>query len=156
MNKTNTQKPIRKRVQIFFNEPSLTVQEFKDETDINKIVARARLTGELPQNNRKPQYGDFTEVPDYQTALNIIQEAEESFMSLPSKIRQRFGNDPGQLIDFMSNPQNEAEARALGLVDIKPSKEGDTPLKSKPPSPSEGKKDALASKKQPEGAQAEV
>jgi len=36
--------------------------------------------------------------------------------SLPSKIRDRFGNDPSQLLSFLADSSNKDEAISLGLV----------------------------------------
>lgn len=97
-------------------EPTLAQQHAREETDINTIVRRFGLTGELPNNVRVPRYGDFTAVSDYQTAMNMVMEANEAFMQLPADVRSRFNNDPGALVDFMSDDSNRAEAEKLGLV----------------------------------------
>lgn len=97
-------------------EPTRTQQQFKEECDINTIVERFGLTGELPENVRVPVDGDFTGVTDYQTALNLILEAEASFMEFPANVRERFHNDPGELVSFVSDPANLEEARKLGIA----------------------------------------
>lgn len=97
-------------------EPTLAQQHAREETDINTIVRRFGLTGELPNNVRVPRYGDFTAVSDYQTAMNMVMEANQAFMQLPADVRSRFNNDPGALVDFMSDDSNRAEAEKLGLV----------------------------------------
>jgi phage internal scaffolding protein len=98
------------------SEPTLAQQHARDECDINTIVRRFGLTGELPNNVRVPRYGDFTAVSDYQTAMNMVIEANEAFMQLPAEVRSRFNNDPGALVDFISDDSNRAEAEKLGLV----------------------------------------
>lgn len=97
-------------------DKSLTKQSFLEESDINTIVRRFALTGELPSNVRAPQYGDFTGVADYHSALNAIRIAEESFYSMPAEVRLRFDNDPGKFVDFCSDDNNRQEAEKLGLV----------------------------------------
>jgi len=97
-------------------EPTLAQQHAKDECDINTIVRRFGLTGELPSNVRAPQYGDFTMATDYHTAMNAVIAANESFMQLPADIRTRFNNDAGAFVDFCSDENNRAEAEKLGLV----------------------------------------
>lgn len=106
------------RVCQYNDEPTLTIQSEKDACDIDKIVSKFKTTG-LMTNVRQdtPQYGDFSEVTDYQTALIRIQEADEAFMTLPAAIRKRFDNDPGKLIQFLENSENRAEALELGLID---------------------------------------
>ena len=97
------------------NEPSLTQQSFADECDINTIVERFGLTGQLPEP-LSPQYGDFSAVGDFQSAMNAIADAQSGFMSLPGHLRARFANDPGNLISFLEDPANLDEAVRLGLV----------------------------------------
>ena len=95
---------------------SLTQQHQKEDADINTIVARFGLTGELPFADRQPRYGDFSDVTDYHSAMNAVREATEDFMSLPADLRSRFQNDPAALIDFLASDANRDEAIKLGLV----------------------------------------
>ncbi|WNK13751.1 MAG: internal scaffolding protein [Microvirus sp.] len=95
---------------------SLAVQDQRDEVDINTIVRRFGLTGELPSDVRAPVYGDFTVVNDYQTALNAVLSAQAAFMEMPASVRERFGNDPQAFVEFCSDPVNGVEARKLGLL----------------------------------------
>ncbi|WNK12396.1 MAG: internal scaffolding protein [Microvirus sp.] len=96
-------------------DESRTIQEQKEDADINTVVRRFGLTGELPSDLRTPQYGDFTGITDYQTALNSIQAANEAFMQLPAKIRSRFEHDPAKYVDFCMNPENRKEGEELGI-----------------------------------------
>lgn len=96
-------------------EKSLTQQHLADECNINKLVERFVVTGELPQLNMPPLQGDFTEAPTYQEALNLMIEANKSFMALPAKVRNKFENDPGEFVEFCSNEANRDEIRAMGL-----------------------------------------
>lgn len=97
-------------------DASLAQQQFKEECDINNIMHKFGLTGLLPQNPLEPNYGDFSGVNDYHSALNAIISAEAQFDALPAELRARFDNDPSNLIDFMDNPENRGEAEKLGLV----------------------------------------
>lgn len=115
-------------------EPTLTQQHYKDEVDINTIVKNFGLTGELPQNIRMPVYGDFSQVVDYHTAHNAMRHAEEAFMALPAKVRERFQHNPQKFVEFCSDDANAAEARALGLVDGPPP-DLNSPPPSTPPNP---------------------
>lgn len=91
-------------------------QEFKDECDINVIVERFGLTGELPQGVSIPFQADFEEVFDYQSALNMLIAAEEAFMQYPADIRARFQNDPEQFVAFVSDEANKDQVKAWGLT----------------------------------------
>lgn len=101
-------------------EPSLTQQQFADECDINTIVKRFGLTGQLPDNPRLPTYGDFTGVTDFQTALNAVRAAEEDFLALPGAIRAEFDNDPQKLLRAVEDPEQQAKLIRLGLATAKP------------------------------------
>lgn len=94
----------------------VTQQQFAEECDINTIVRRFGLTGELPENVRVPVSGDFTGVVDFQTAMQAVRRAEADFMELPGHIRARFENDPQRLMAFLENVKNRDEAISLGLV----------------------------------------
>lgn len=97
-------------------DPTRTVQESKDECDINVILERFGITGELPVNLRMPLQEEFYENMSYQDALAKIKAADDAFMQLPANVRERFQNNPGMFVDFASNPANLDECRRLGLA----------------------------------------
>lgn len=98
-------------------DKSLAVQSSKDETDINTIVKRFGLTGQVPTGYRMPVYADFLDVPDtYQGALEVVRRADQAFMKVPPAIRARFDNDPGQFIAFVSDPANLEACVKMGLA----------------------------------------
>ena len=100
---------------------SMTQAQFQDECDINKIMDRYMRTGCLsdPLNRMRPgTYGDFTEMGDYMENMNKIVQAREMFEALPAKVRERFGNNPGAMIDFVMDPANQKEAIDLGLLEV--------------------------------------
>lgn len=96
-------------------DESLTIQSGKDDADINVIVARFGLTGELPKDLKMPQSGDFSDLPDFQSALNMVRDAQQEFLRIPAELRARFGNDPGAYMSFVEDPANEAESVRLGF-----------------------------------------
>ena len=97
-------------------EPTRAQQHHRDECDINIILERFGKTGQLPVNTISGTYGDFSGVHDYHTALNAIIASEAEFDALPATIRNRFANDPANLIDFLDDPANKTEAESLGLI----------------------------------------
>jgi len=102
---------------IVFKDKHLTVQASKEEADINTIVKRFGLTGQVPTNVRIPLEMDFSEnVFDFRSAMNMVVAAEEAFLAMPADVRARFGNDPHAFVQFASDPENLAEARKLGLA----------------------------------------
>lgn len=106
----------RKRVSVTFNDPSLAIQSQKDEADINKIVRDFGVTGRVPTSVRVPEYGDFSGVSDYRSALEAIKAAETAFAQVPSKIRAEFNHDPGAWADYCLDPSNLPQLREWGLA----------------------------------------
>ena len=96
---------------------TMTKQSFKDECDINNILKKYETTGALPSLIlENPQYGDYSDVPAYQDALNIVMKAEDQFSSLSAKLRSRFDNDPAKFLAFVEDPNNREEMHELGLT----------------------------------------
>ncbi|MEO5351179.1 MAG: hypothetical protein H7836_16280 [Magnetococcus sp. YQC-3] len=97
-------------------DDSLAVQSAEEESNINTIVRRFGLTGELPNDLRMPISGDFSGVPDFHAAMNMVRSAQEEFLRVPADIRARFSNDPQQLMSFLEDDSNRDEARKLGFL----------------------------------------
>jgi len=93
-----------------------TQQHHKDECDINTIVKRFNLTGQLPVNLVMPQYGDFMGITDYHSAMTAVAQARETFDQLPARIRNRFMNDPEQFVNWATDEANIPEMIELGLA----------------------------------------
>jgi len=105
---------------------SLAKQSFRDASDINVIVKRFGLTGQLPMGNpRVPMTGDFCDAPDFQTSLNLVLAARQSFERLPAKWRERFGHDPANFLAFVEDEKNHDEAVRLGLIERPPERTRD-------------------------------
>lgn len=101
-------------------EPTLTKQEFAEEVDINTIVERFGVTGEMPQNVRVPLTSEFVETMDYRTSIDKIREADDAFMQFPAKIRAEFENDAAKFVAFVSDPANVDKVREWGLANPLP------------------------------------
>lgn len=99
-------------------------QSFKEECDINNILAQYAKTGLLtPVTSRPPMFVDVSDVGDYRTALENVRTARDLFMQLPATIRATFDNDPATFLDFASDPDNEDELREMGLLPPIPAEE---------------------------------
>lgn len=98
------------------DDPSLTVQADMEDADINTIVRRFHITGEMPVSVRLPEYQDYEDVFDFQSAQNAILEAERTFMSIPADVRAKFDNDPQLFLEFAQNPENYDGLVELGLA----------------------------------------
>ena len=112
----------RERVKLFFNKPSLTRQEFKAECDLGLLLKRFGRTPEGQQVLKNARgfaeglrFDDVSCVPDFRAARDAVNAASASFMALPAIVRRRFNNDAAEFLDFVQNPANLDEARALGL-----------------------------------------
>lgn len=96
---------------------SRTEQHFKKECDINEIIRNFVRTGiNSHPANGKPQFGDFTAFPDFREAQEMLVDATRKFEALPSRLRDRFGNDPRNLVSFVMDESNRDEAVKLGLA----------------------------------------
>jgi hypothetical protein len=100
------------------NDETLTQQQFAEDCDLNVLAIRFGLTGKpLPVEAIDPRYyGDMTDVPDLRTALDLVNDAKNKFMDLPSRIRTRFDNQPAKLWAFVNDPDNAEEAVRLGIL----------------------------------------
>lgn len=102
-------------------EESMVQQNLSAETDINNIMAKYAKTGQFHHvTPMAAEYGDFSNVPDYKTAMEHIMASNELFMELPAKVRDRFGNDPANFIEFATDAENIEELRKLGLAPAAP------------------------------------
>lgn len=104
-----------------FGNPTMTQQHFKDECDINRIMSRYQelgtpLVDPMIQCRAEPMFGDYSNIPTLQEAQNKLIEANEMFMSLPSSLRKRFGNDPIAFVEFCQDEGNVDEMRELGIL----------------------------------------
>lgn len=121
-------------------DPSLAIQSQADEADINVIVKRFGITGQLPQSIRIPEYGDFTGVGNFQAAMEYVAGAQSAFMELPAALRAEFNNDPGEFLAYVSDPLNaEAVRDTLGIeiegLSYPEDKGASNPPPSPPPAP---------------------
>lgn len=100
--------------------PTRTKQSFREQVNINSILARHRRSGMLDHvNGKTPFYGDVSGIADYQEALNVVHRASELFNGMSAAVRRRFDNDPVRMIEFLQDPSNLKEAQELGMV-VKP------------------------------------
>lgn len=95
---------------------SKTHQSFKDQCDINRIMAKAAKTGLIPSTQREPVYGDFASMPDFQEAQNIVLRSQQQFAALDAKVRAKFNNDPAKFLEWASDGSNAEEMATLGLL----------------------------------------
>lgn len=105
-----------KRVYTENKLPSKTDQSWRDDTDVNQILAKFHKTGQITHLAKiKGSYGDVSDVPDLDLAMQQIKDAEDAFMDLSAVVRKRFANSPSNMIEFLQDPKNNKEAIELGL-----------------------------------------
>lgn len=105
-------RPVRKT----FTEESKTQQSFKDECDVNTIMAKYQKFGLLEHvNTHQGDYGEFLGYPDFHEAMNAVRQAEEMFLTIPSEIRAQFGNSPEAFLQFAQDENNHDRMVELGL-----------------------------------------
>lgn len=91
-------------------------QSFKDECDINKIMEKFQKSGAITHFTKNaPIYGDHSSAELFEAQL-VVANAETMFAELPSSIRKKFDNNPGQFLEFVQNPANEKAMQELGLA----------------------------------------
>lgn len=111
----------RKRIQTEITGKTMTQQHMKEQCDVNSILERYRKTGHINHVRTSPgQYGDFSQYRDFRQSLDLVMDAQDQFNQMPAVLRKRFGNDPSQLLDFLSDPENQQEALKLGLLNAAP------------------------------------
>ncbi len=97
-------------------EESQTEQSHKDTCDINNIVYRFQKGAVLEhRNEHRGEYG-YATAQTYNEALNVVTKGMSMFEDLPSHIREKFKNDPGQFLEFVQNDKNAKEMVKLGLA----------------------------------------
>lgn len=107
----------RFRVTVDFPSPTRTHQSFKDECDINNILAGYERTGMVTHiNANKGFYEDVTNATSYHDAINTLLEAREAFMDLPAKVRKHFDNDPALFLESFEDPDQRQTLVDLGLI----------------------------------------
>lgn len=106
---------------------SLTEQQWKDYNNVSVLMQTYTQTKDPEIFNRtKAFYGDYTGIGDYESCLNQVLEAKESFESLPSDLRAKFRNDPRKFYEFVTDPNNKDQLHEIGLTD-KPKKSAISP-----------------------------
>lgn len=99
--------------------PSMTRQEFAADCDINNLMERYQNQdiGAIMRASQEPVYVDFTDMPsDLMSTLQLAQDAENAFMTLPAAVRREFDNDAVRFVDFASDPTNLDQMRNWGLA----------------------------------------
>ncbi len=84
-----------------------TKQSFRDECDIQKIMARAEKVGTISHLEKyEGVYADFSDF-DFHEQTNQLTRGREIFDALPSELRREFGQNPARFFAYVNNPENK-------------------------------------------------
>jgi len=96
--------------------PGLTKSDMKQESDINFIMSKYQKTGLVSfVNENQAEYMEAPEM-DFHEAMEYLAKSNELFGEMPSSLRKRFNNDPGEFLDFVHDENNADEMVKLGLA----------------------------------------
>lgn len=110
--------------------PTMTQQHYKDECDLNQILARHRVEGELnamqlrqllaqsamgADTARIPRFEDVSDLPDLSYIKKSFIAASRAFANLPVQARIAFGNNPEAFYSAMTDSKQHEKVRELGL-----------------------------------------
>lgn len=134
-----------KRVQTINLDTDKTDQSFKDDCDITSIINKFQKTGMVTHRSTKQgMYTEGSPIPSnttFQEAVQLVQDAQNRFESLPATTRDRFKNDPSNLLAFLSDPKNQEEAFNLGLTTRQPQNDESNDEQAVPSSKKQKKQD---------------
>lgn len=118
---------IHQRVTVDCGTEQMTKQSHKAECDIHNILKQYQRTGIVSHiSKQQARYEDLPDPMEFQEAMNIRLQAEEAFGSLPAKIRERYGNDPGQFLAALSDEDEHPFLRKMGVLKPLPKDAGTT------------------------------
>lgn len=120
------------------HDKSLAQQSQEEEANINTIVKRFGVTGQLPQIPMPPTIDDFTEVFDFQSSMNLVLQAKRSFEQLPAEVRTMFQNDPHRFVNYVDaavEANDLDQLRRWGLAVPLPEGQGVVPPATPPTAP---------------------
>lgn len=109
-------------VSVHGDEVSLTDPQYLADCDINTILKKFQITGQLP-SGRIGVYGDFSDCGTFSDIISRVNKATADFENLPSDVRARFGHDASAFYDFVLNPDNHDECCRLGIISERPHEE---------------------------------
>ena len=105
------------RVPAAVDPETMTHQEFKDECDIRNIHLKYRETGIVSHVNLQVgRFGDWSQSDTFHQAASYVAGVTSWFSEQPAELRDRFRNDPAELLAWLEDVKNTKEACDLGLL----------------------------------------
>jgi len=110
----------KKRLAPSERDAAVVQQHYKNDVDVNTIVRRFGVTGEMPVGRAQGVYADFAGIEDFEGASARVADAWKRFYALPPEVRAEFDNSPAELIRFVQTAKPGQMAAIFG----EPQKEG--------------------------------
>lgn len=107
--------PNAQRVFTVMDPNSITQSEFAPELDINRLVEK-HIKGGIPfpsaaQNN----YADVSDLADFQSSMEIVTKAQETWMDVDARIRRHFGDRVENFLNALHDKSRKDELINLGI-----------------------------------------
>lgn len=91
-------------------------QQFREDCNIRSIMSRVR-SGTQQMPFPAGIYMDCSMVHDLQSSIELNRQLMADFHTIPPLLRDRFRNDPFELLRYLSDDNNRAEAVRLGIIE---------------------------------------
>lgn len=98
------------------DKPSLTDESYKDYCDISLMIERFKVN-KIPPRTVDIAYGYSPTAEDVTNAQMLLAEVKSNFEGLPSSIRDEFGNNVQNYLDYISDKSNLKDCYERGLID---------------------------------------
>lgn len=93
--------------------PSRTKQAFKDDTDINRMLAQAQKAGSMSHLKKfQGHYADYEDF-DFLTAQTTLTRGREIFDNLPIELKREFGQSPDKFFEFVNDVANKDRLKEI-------------------------------------------
>ncbi len=99
---------------------SMVRSDFRDECDINQIVARYANGAQMPPTAADLVFGDVSEIGDYKECLDIVHSIKGHVRDLPRKAAELFNGDPGRFMADIEAAKDREALVNLGLLEALP------------------------------------
>jgi len=101
------------------HDPSETIQSHAKQADITEILKKYKqgLTVE-GLDNAEAIYMDISEFTDYADAMRHAALAEQTFMQLPSKVREIFHHNVAEWLDTAHDKEKRDALVEAGIIEV--------------------------------------
>ncbi len=97
-------------------EPSKTVQSDAHLADLNVIMSAFLEEGRDILGDAELMFADVSDFGDYQDVMLEVRRAEETFMALPSKVREIFNHNVTQWLDTAHDDDKRQKLVEAGFI----------------------------------------